>query len=113
MSILCHQVNLQKSRAASLRMNALLSDASLIGLFQEPYTVQNKVVFRPQGYRVIPEATCVGVPRAALFIPLCIQTVALGHLNNPDCAVAEMKWNSVEILIASVYLDEDDDLPPD
>ena len=113
MSILCNQVNLQKSRAASLRMNGILSDVPLIGLFQEPYTVQNKVVFRPQGYKVIPEATCTGVPRAALFIPAYIQAVSLGHLNNPDCAVAELKWNSIEILIASVYLDEDDDLPPD
>ena len=112
MSVLCNQVNLQKSRAASLRMNGVLSDTPMGGFFQEPYTVQNKVVFRPQGYKVIPEATCTAVPRAALFIPTFLQAVSLGHLNNPDCAVAELKWNSLAILIASVYLDEDDDLPP-
>ena len=112
MSILCNQINLQKSRGASLRVNGVLSEGPLIGLFQEPYTVQNKVVLRPQGYKVIPEATCDAVPRAALFIPNSIQSVSLGHLNTPDCAVAELRWNSLEILIASVYLDEDDDLPP-
>ena len=93
-------------------MNGLLSDGPMIGIFQEPYTVQNKVVLRPQGYTVIPEATCEGVPRAALFIPNSLQVVSLGHLNTPDCAVAQLKWESSEILLASVYLDENDPLPP-
>ena len=91
-------------------MNSLLSDTPMIGFFQEPYTVQNKVVFRPQGYKVIPEATCTAVPRAALFIPNIIQSISLGHLNKPDCAVAQIKWNSLDILIASIYLDKDDDV---
>ena len=110
MAVLCNQVNLQKSKTASLRMNSLLSDLPRIGIFQEPYTVQNKVVLRPQGYKVIPEATCEGVPRAALFIPLSLQSSTLGHLNTPDCAVAQLRWNSVDILLASVYLDGEDDV---
>lgn len=68
-------------------------------------------MYRPHGYKVILEATCQAVPRAALFITNSLQSVSLGHLNTPDCAAAQMKWNSIEILIASVYLDEDDDLP--
>ena len=104
MSILCNHINLQKSRAASLRINGILSDTPLIGLFQEPYTVQNKVFYRPQGYKVIPEATCVGVPRAALFIPSNLQAVTIGHLNTVDSAVA------TDFLIASVYLDANDDV---
>ena len=110
MSVLCNQVNLQKSKAASLRMNGILSNSPRIGFFQEPYTVQNKVVYRPQGYKVIPEATCENVPRAALFIPSNLQAVTLGHLNTPDSAVAQLRWNSTDFLVASVYLDKNDDV---
>ena len=105
---LCRQLNLQKSKQASLLLNALLSESPSIALVQEPYTVENKVVFRPIGYKVIPEATCDAVPRAALFIPNYIQSVSLGHLNQPDCAVAQLSWNSMNILLASVYLDGED-----
>ena len=110
MVVFCRQVNLQKSRQASTLLSGVLASSPLISFLQEPYTVENKVVIRPAGYKVIPEATCDGVPRAALFIPSNIQAVSLGHLNNPDCAVAQIRWNALEILIASVYLDIDDDV---
>lgn len=110
MSVFCNQINLQKLKAASLRINAVQSDSPRVGFFQEPYTVQNKVVYRSQGYRVIPEATCDLVPRVALFIPMHLQSASLGHLNTPDCAVAQVKWNSLNILLASVYLDGKDEV---
>ena len=108
--VLCKQVNLGKSRQASLLLSGLLADDPAIAFVQEPYTVENKVVLRPAGYKVVPAATCVGVPRAALLIPSNIQAVTLGHLCNPDCSVAQIRWDSLDILIASVYLDSDDDV---
>ena len=108
--IRCQQVNLQKSRQASLRLNGILSNEPSIAIVQEPYTVENKVVLRCPGYKTIPSAASEGVPRAALFIPNYIQSVSLGHLIRPDCAVAQLKWNSRNILLASVYLDGEDDV---
>ena len=106
----CRQINLQKSKQASLLLNGILSNEPSISLVQEPYTVENKVVLRPPGYKTIPEATCDAVPRAALFILNNIQAVSLGHLNHPDCAVVQLKWNSLDILLASVYLYGEDDV---
>ena len=106
----CRQVNLQKSKQASLLLSTLLSNSPSIAFVQEPYTVENKVVLRPTGYKVIPEATCEGVPRAALFIPNFIQAVSLGHLNHPDCVAAQLSWNSMNILVASIYLDGEDEV---
>ena len=108
--VLCRQVNLQKSRQASLKLNGVLSGDPSIAIVQEPYTVENKVVLRCPGYRTVPGATCDGVPRAALFIPNYIQSVEIGHLCHPDCAVVQFKWNALNILFASVYLDGEDDV---
>ena len=99
------QVNLQKSRIGSQLFQTKLQDKFFVGCVTEPYTVANKVVFRPQGYKVIPEATLDEVPRAALYIPRQLQVVELGHLCNADCAVVQIKWNGLEVLVVSAYLD--------
>ena len=111
--IYCHQLNTQKCRLASQMLLASLTQTPMISFITEPYTVANKVVFRPSGYQTIPEATCSSVPRAALFIPRQIDAVALGHLNTPDCATAVLKWENEKVLIASIYLDGNDALPPE
>ena len=99
------QVNLQKSRLGSQLFQSKLQNDSFIGCVTEPYTVANKVVFRPQGYRVIPEGTLDEVPRAALYIPREVQMTELGHLCVADCAVVQVKWENQDIVLVSAYLD--------
>lgn len=101
------QVNLQKCRQASQLFLDKLSNDHYLGCVTEPYTVANKVVFRPQGYQVIPEATLDSTPRAALFIPRNIHAVQLGNLCTADCAVAQMKWQGQDIVVVSGYMDID------
>ena len=99
------QVNLQKARLSSQLIQNKFQVDNYIGCITEPYTVANKVVFRPQGYKVIPEGTLDAVPRAALYIPRCIDSVILGHLCVPDCAVAQIKWEGRQVVLVSAYLD--------
>ena len=107
------QVNLQKCREATQLFQNNLQTSLFVGCVQEPYTVANKIVFRPQGYQVIPEATLDAVPRAALYVPRNLHAVQLGNLCTPDCAVVQMKWQSEDIIVVSGYMDIEDsvDLP--
>ena len=99
------QVNLQKSRLASQLFQAKLQKDFFLGCVTEPYTVANKVVFRPIGYQVFPTATLEEVPRAALYVPRHINVVELGHLCVPDCSVIRLKWQGSDIVVVSGYLD--------
>ena len=99
------QTNLQKARLSSQLLQNKLQENTFVGCITEPYTVTNKIVFRPIGYKVIPEATLAAVPRAALYIPLSVQAVTLGHLCVPDAAVAQIKWHGNDVVIVSAYLD--------
>ena len=99
------QVNLQKCREATQLFQNKLQTDNFLGCVQEPYTVANKLVFRPQGYQVIPEATLSEVPRAALYIPRHIHAVQLGNLCSPDCAVVQVKWQGENIIVVSGYMD--------
>ena len=99
------QVNLQKAREASQLFQNLLQSGKYLGCVTEPYTVANKVVFRPIGYNVIPEATIDSVPRAALYVPRDIDAVQIGNLCVPDCAVVQLKWQRENFLIVSGYMD--------
>ena len=99
------QINLQKARLSSQLFRNKLQEDVFLGLVTEPYVVANKVVFRPRGYKTVPEATLDQVPRAALYVPLELDSVILGHLCVPDCAVAQIKWNGFDVVVVSAYLD--------
>ena len=99
------QVNLQKCRAATQLVQNQFLEHQFLGCIQEPYTVANKLVFRPQGYQIIPEGTLDQVPRAALYIPRNIHAVQLGNLCTPDCAVAQLRWQAEDVIVVSGYMD--------
>ena len=99
------QINLQKAREATQLFQAKLQQHTFIGCVTEPYSVANKIVFRPVGYQVIPGATLQQVPRAALYLPSHIRSVELSHLSSADWAVAQIKWNEQEVVLVSGYMD--------
>ena len=101
------QVNLQKARLASQLLQDKVQSNLFLAFITEPYTVANKVVFRPTGYQIIPPATLDSTPRAALYIPRNIQAIELSHLCTPDCAAARIKWHGKDVLIVSGYMDYD------
>ena len=102
------QVNLQKCRQASQLLQNKLSLDSFLACVQEPYTVANKVVFRPPGYQVIPEATINSVPRAAIYIPRHVHAIQLGNLCTADCAAVQLRWQGEDIVVVSGYMDIED-----
>lgn len=61
---------------------------------------------------VLPEKATETIPRAALYIPRDIKCVALTHLSNADCQAAILFLEHSAVLIASVYLDIEDELVP-
>ena len=105
MNVNCIQVNLRKSSLATSLFSHALSQSMQIGFVTEPYSRFNRVVGKPAEYQVLPELTSDSVPRAALYIPKNIKSVAMPHLSHADCQVAMIIVNHRQVLLASVYLD--------
>ena len=112
MDLNCAQVNLRKSSLATSLFSHELASQACIGLVSEPYTAFNKVVGKPLEYQVYPELRLDQPPRAALYIPRNVKNVGVAHLSNPDCQVALIFVQVCTILVASVYLDINDDPVP-
>ena len=104
MNVACIQVNLKKSALAT----GLFSHSFVT----KPQSAFKKVVGKPLEYLVPPEKATDQTPRAALYIPRTLKCVALPHLSNSDCQAAVLFLAHSTILIASVYLDINDELVP-
>ena len=113
MNITCLQANLHKSALATGLFTHGLSLEPALGFVTEPHTAFRKVVGKPPEYFVYPESAMEAVPRAALYIPKNLKHVSLKHLCNADCQVVNLFVESGQIVIASIYLDINDDPVPD
>ena len=112
MDLECTQLNLRKSSLATSLFSHELSSSPRIGFVSEPYTAFNGVVGKPLEYNVYPELRLDQPPRAALYIPRHIKNVGVANLSNADCQVALIFVQVCTILLASVYLDIDNDPAP-
>ena len=112
MSFPCLQLNLNKSSLATSLFSHSLSAEPQIGFATEPYTVARRVVGQPLEYNVYPPNSLDNMPRAALYIPRHVRNVHVQHLSNADCQVALLYLTSSVLLVASIYLDINNDPVP-
>ena len=113
MKLPCIQLNLHKSSLATGLLSHSLSEKAQIGFITEPYVAHKKIVGKPLEYNVFPSIELDYSPRAALCVPRHIKCVHLQHLSNADCQVAMIYLATMSVLIASIYLDINDDPVPD
>ena len=105
------QLNMNKASAATSVLTELLVQNDYIALLSEPYTAFGKVCSMPKGYEVFHVLSNGRVVRAALVLPKILSPIFLEHLSTPDCAVALVRHDDRDILIASMYLDAYDPIP--
>ena len=107
------QLNMHKAVAASTILLQQLINNPAICLLTEPCTAFNKVTQVPASHVCLPGTTLNKRPRAVMFIPKNIPHILLENLSNPDCSVALMDTKRGKVVIASIYLDSNDDVVPD
>ena len=98
------QVNMNKAWLATVELVQVLKKNDFIGFVSEPYTAYGKVVAMPKGYKVF-HVKAQKVVRAALVVPCILSPIFLDHLSNDDCAVAMVRHDDRNIVVASLYLD--------
>ena len=100
------QLNVHRARLAQLELLQLLNNSEpTICLLQEPYTFKKRLVYRPQGYSMIPQNTKTDRPRAAICLPNEIQYVELTQLGDRDLVACLASVGGKKIVLASSYLD--------
>ena len=111
--ILFTQLNMHRATAAATILNQKLATNPGICFLMEPCTAFNKVSQVPSNHACVPSVTLNDRPRAAIFVPKDIPFVFLEQLSNKDCAVLLLQSPRGKILLASIYLDSNDDVVPD
>ena len=79
----------------------------------EPCTAFNRVSQIPPNHVGIPNTTLNSRPRAAIFLPKSVPFVYLEQLSNPDCTVILLDTIRGKILLASIYLDSNENVVQD
>ena len=106
------QLNMHKAIAAATILNNKLAASPAICMLSEPRTYQNKVIQVPANHVCLPGVALPDRPRAALYIPRNLTHISLDHLSNRDCATALLDTKNGKILLASIYLDSNEDVVP-
>ena len=106
------QLNLHKAAAAATILATKLVDNPSICMLTEPCTAFNKVSQVPASHSCVLATTLNSRPRAAVLIPRNISFVALDQLSNADCAVALISTSNGKVLLASIYLDYNEEVVP-
>ena len=102
------QINLHKSSGASdLAGRGLEGKAQTIMLITEPYTKAGKITGMPRGTKIVFDKNLKSslAPRAGIVASKDLQLTAMESWCNRDCAVALMRLQGKQTIIASVYLD--------
>ena len=106
------QVNLHKAKLAAIELHNLLQKSVGIALVTEPYLYKGKVVGLPQGYDSILINRENQLTRAAILIPKAYKAVCLSDISTPDSVAVQMEIRGGKIVLASVYMDIQEVLPP-
>ena len=102
------QINLNRAELAQTELLANLDrDGDAFVFIQEPYTYKNKMVRLPKGYNCFPTRLC-GRPRVAIYTKKSSKFAELNALSSRDCVAAFGKINGMPTVIASVYMDIND-----
>ena len=97
------QLNMRKSFAAAVELNASLSEIkSYICLLSEPYAYKDKLSSVPPNCsKICNKSEC----RAAILASPNVIITKLDSLTNKDCAVALLKNGNEKIVLVSAYMD--------
>ena len=105
------QLNVRKSALASSNLQMRVSDAggSFCCLIQEPSLYKNRLNNVPAGADRFPSPFITDKPRAAIFASSELRFLELPSLEDRDTTVCLAKLNGRRTVIASVYLDIDNE----
>ena len=97
------QINMKKSFAAAVELNASLTSLKqYIALLTEPYVHDGDLCSLPPMCDKISEGKNL---RAAIICNREVKITKLGGLSHRDCAVGLASFTNQKIIIASIYMD--------
>ena len=100
------QINMNRAAVAQAELAIRVANNKLdIALLQEPITYGGKLIQVPPGYEGFPSRTLEVRPRAAIYAKRSLKLIELNSLQSTDCAVALLKLNGRQTVVASCYLD--------
>ena len=101
--LICFQVNLQHSRAATANLMQMISTDNIgMSLIQEPYLYQNKLAGITKGYRTY--AYREGKCRAAIIIQdNTIDALLITQMSDNDAVLLEISKGKSSFYAASIY----------
>ena len=107
------QLNMHRATGAATILNNKLKHTPSICMLTEPCTASLKVCQVPANHACYPNITLSSRPRAAIYVPKNISCVFLEQLSNKDCSAILMNTANGKILLASIYLDSNEDVVQD
>jgi len=97
---------MNRAAVAQAELAISIADNKLdLALLQEPVVYKGRLIQLPPGFEGFPSRTSETRPRAAIYAKKSLKLIELNSLQSPDCAVALMKLNGRQTVIASCYLD--------
>ena len=101
------QINLHKAYAAAAELQLRVADESnVVCLVQEPCVYKGKFQNRIHYSSCFPSAFVTKNPRAAIFASKKVKFLELPQLEDRDTAVCLAKIRGAQVVVASVYLDQ-------
>ena len=104
------QLNMHRALVAAVELQKRLASTPAICMVMEPCTHLNKVCHIPPNMTCVPSTTMTSRPRTAIFVPRHIPHVFLEQLSGRDCAVVLVDTPRGKLLLASIYLDYNEDV---
>ena len=111
--ILFQQLNMHRAVTASSILHDQITTNPTVCMITEPCTAFNRVSQVPLNHVSVPNTTMTSRPRTAIFLPKSLPFVYLEQLSNTDCTVLLLDSARGKILLASIYLDSNEDVVQD
>ena len=101
---------MHRATGAATILNSKINSNPSICMLTEPCTAFHKISQVPANHACFPNTTLAERPRAAIYVPRSLPCVFLEQLSNKDCSVILLDTKNGKILLASIYLDSNDDV---
>ena len=101
LSLMCIQINLQKSKAASFELN---NRSNPVAFITEPRIVRDKVGALNRPHTQVLEHGGRHHPRAALRVDGALNPWLVSDLTDQDQCVAEINLKGKRVCVCSIYL---------
>jgi hypothetical protein len=106
------QLNVQHSRVATSNLTQIITNSNIdIAFVQEPYTIHNKIVGHPKGFRIFAQGG--GRKRAAIVVNNIIDVTAITQVSNEDAILTEIRYKGAKLIRTSIYLPIDQKIDSD